>query len=137
MNDNADLNGSAGGDPGAPAAPGEASIIDWAGLRKRYRSNPAFVDRIAAATLKATREAPSQLRQWVAEGNLAEIGEAAHTLKGATGNLMAAEVSRLAERVQVAARGGAAESTGLALDLADALDGFLAALAAGAPPEAP
>jgi HPt (histidine-containing phosphotransfer) domain-containing protein len=119
---------------GIPAGAGTTGIIDWEGLKKRYKSNPAFVERIATATLKATREAPTQLRQWAAAGNLAEIGEAAHTLKGATGNLMANEVSRLAERVQVAARSGATESAELALDLANALDDFLTALAAGAPP---
>lgn len=123
---------SAVGGP-APAPAGE-SVIDWEGLRRRYRNNPAFVGRIAAATLKANGGMPARLRQWAAAGNLTEIGNAAHALKGDTGNLMALGTSQLAEKVQVAARGGAADAAELALRLADALEVFLAAITAELPP---
>lgn len=122
---------------GPAAAPAVEAAIDWEGLRKRYRNNPAFVGRIAAATLKANGAMPARLRQWAAEGNLTEIGNAAHALKGDTGNLMAFGTSRLAETVQVAARGGAADAADLALRLADALEVFLAAIVAEMPPPVP
>ncbi len=110
-------------------------IIDWAGLHQRYRGNRAFVERIAALTLKTNRETPARLRQWAADGDLGAIHKAAHDLKGSVGNLMAYTTSDLADRVQRAAAQGEAETVALTLELADALERFCAALAAGPAPD--
>ena len=114
----------------AESAPTLDGIIDWEGLRERYRSNPAFLERIAALSIRSYRELPARLRQWVAEGNLSEIGKTAHGVKGGVGNLLAYTTMDLANRVQLAARDGGADTAALALELADALDRLLAALAA-------
>jgi HPt (histidine-containing phosphotransfer) domain-containing protein len=110
---------------GSPA-PG---IVDWEALRERYRNHPGMVDRIAALTLETNHEVPARLRLWAAAGDLREIGKAAHDLKGTAGNLMAKATEDLANRVQAAARTGGADTLALALELADALDRLLAALA--------
>jgi len=113
---------------GAATTPGDG--VDWAGLAQRYKGNTAFIDRIAGLALSGHGALPADLRRWVAAGELAQIGGAAHALKGVTGNLMAAGVTALAEATQRAVHTGAADAPRLALQLADAVDGFLAALAA-------
>jgi hypothetical protein len=65
----------------------------------------------------------------LSSSRLTAIHLAVHDLKGATGNLMAYATAELADRVQQAAGCEAPETAVLALRLADALDGFLAALA--------
>ena len=100
--------------PPAPPALAAVPVIDWAGLAQRYSGKPAFVDRLARVMLDSSAEVPGQLRQWVAEGNLVEIGKAAHSLKGAAGNLLAQEIADLAQQTQLAAR--AEDPQALALD---------------------
>jgi CheY-like chemotaxis protein/HPt (histidine-containing phosphotransfer) domain-containing protein len=117
--------------PGEDAVQGSPArgIVDWEALRERYRDHPGMVERIVALMLKFNHEVPARLRLWAAAGDLHEIGKAAHDLKGAAGNLMAHATEDLANRVQLAARTGAADTPALALELADALDRLLAALA--------
>ncbi len=117
--------------PPAPPAGGEppGDGVDWAGLAQRYKGNTAFIDRLAALAIEVNREQPARLRRWVAAGNLAEIGDAAHALKSVAGNLMAGATLALAESTQRAARGGQADTTALALQLADSLEQLLGTLA--------
>jgi len=112
-----------------PVPPAAAPVIDWAGLTQRYSGKPEFVDRLARIAVDSTAEIPGQLRQWAAEGNLVEIGKAAHSLKGAAGNLLAQEAEDLALQTQLAARADDPQAPALALELADALDQLLAACA--------
>ena len=109
-------------DAPGPAVVPAVPVIDWGGLGARYGGRPGFVERLARIALDSTRETPAQLRQWVADGRLAEIGAAAHTLKGAAGNLMAQEAADLALQTQLAARANDPRALALALDLAEALD---------------
>jgi CheY-like chemotaxis protein/HPt (histidine-containing phosphotransfer) domain-containing protein len=121
-------------EPPPPAPPPPApSSLDWAALSARLGGNATAVDEVAAATLRAHREAPAQLRAAAADRDPAAIGAIAHRLRGACGNLAAGEAFALAGRVEIAARGRDEAVTALALDLAASTERLLAALAAGPP----
>ena len=122
---------------GADRVPGRVAIptadrappIDWEALHRRYPHDPTFVDRIIALALTNNRELPGQFRQWAAAGDHAEIQAAAHRLKSVAGNLTADTTLALADALHSAARIDGADTTALALRLAEELEHLLAALA--------
>ena len=115
----------AGGDD-APTAP----VIDWAGLESRFSGKTKFIDKLAAAVLKAHAEAPAELRAAARQGDREKLAFAAHSIKGMAGNMMAAEVQGLAKAAEAAARTGGADAGERAEQLAAAAERLLAEVAA-------
>ncbi len=73
-----------------------------------------------------------------ADGDAAAMAAMAHTIKGMAGSLKAQSVSQMAARAEEAARRGSADAAVLARELADAVEGLVAELAAsGMPAEGP
>ena len=105
-----------------------ANGIDWAGLTQRYRGNPSFLEHLVDIAVSTCSALPEQLRAWSAAGRLDEIAPAAHSLKGALGNLMAPHAAELAARTQHAAQSHAPEAVMLAHELAQAVEYIVADL---------
>jgi len=114
----------------APAASVDGDIVDWTALQRRFRDRRDFVERLVALSLESNAGTAQRLRELVEAGELAEIGKLAHTLKGFAGSMSAPEVERLAIRTLAAAQAEDGAALAHALDLADALDRLMRALAA-------
>ncbi|NTV12221.1 MAG: response regulator, partial [Zoogloea sp.] len=125
--------GSTPGAAAAPAAPSSADIIDWAALLERFRGRRDFVDRVMATVRSSHGGTPDSLRMAVENADLERIGFIAHTVKGMAGTLVAPRIMELAARTEAAASEARPEASGLALELADALDGLLALVVELAP----
>jgi PAS domain S-box-containing protein len=104
--------------------------VDWTALQRRFRGRREFIDRLVTLSLKSNEGMAQRLRVLVETGELTEIGKLAHTLKGFAGSMSAPEVERLAIRTLAATRAEDGMALTHALDLADALERLMQALAA-------
>ncbi|MBM4200493.1 MAG: response regulator, partial [Gammaproteobacteria bacterium] len=112
------------------AAVGLHGAVDWEQLRQRCRGKDDFLERLAGVALDTYTPLPAQLRAWSAAACVADIGAAAHSLKGSLGNLMAAGPADLAARTQQAVETRAPEALHLANELADVVESVIAELRA-------
>jgi PAS domain S-box-containing protein len=80
-------------------SPSENKVIDWDALATRYSHHPEFVDRLVVLALKSHGNDAERLLDLINAGDLEEIGNLAHTLKGVAGNLHAPELSEICIRV--------------------------------------
>jgi HPt (histidine-containing phosphotransfer) domain-containing protein len=119
--------------PAAPAEPLSAAsgtdVIDWAKLEARFRGKREFVDRLVNTAMSSHADSPAKLRALAEAGDFKDLAFIAHALKGAGGNLMAAELHELAARTEQSAKAGESQSRGLAEQLALAVERMLAAMA--------
>ena len=69
----------------------------------------SIIERIASIYLKNARELTDRIAAAAAGGDLASLKLAAHTLKSASRNLGATELSRLCEEIEAAAQAGSIE----------------------------
>ena len=111
-----------------PAAPG-TDVIDWAKLEARFRGKREFVDKLVNAAVSSHADSPAKLRALAEAGDFKDLAFIAHALKGAGGNLMAAELHELAARTERSAKAGETHSRDLAVQLALAVERMLAAMA--------
>lgn len=109
-------------------------IIDWTGLQARYGATPAFLDRLLSLPAKHYSNTPAQLRAASGAGDLGQLRELAHSMKGMAGNLLAEPLRAAAEDAEIAAREGrAADAAALANLVADQLERLLQEIAARPP----
>ncbi len=95
---------------------GTAPIMDWAKLSAAVDNDPAFVNELVALFLNVLPETMDGIRYGIADGHSRNTRNAAHTLKGVSGNIRAMEVFRIA---------GELEKLGASGDLTGADEAFL------------
>lgn len=88
--------------------------IDQSTLLAKFDGRKAFVAKLLRSVLHQHGGMPTILRQYAERDELAGIAYSAHTMKGVAGNLVAAEVMRLAAKTENAARAEDAAATQLA-----------------------
>ncbi len=101
-------------------------MIQWADLEARYQGRDAFIAKLLGIFTSSHANFSSQMREFTAAGNSAEVARLAHSLKSSAGNIMAMELMDLALRTEQAARRSAPEAMELALQLSDELEATLA-----------
>ncbi|HNH36754.1 MAG TPA: response regulator, partial [Rhodocyclaceae bacterium] len=127
--------GAAGGAPpvpgavgpdGAIPAPDGQPLVNWTGLRERYRTRSAFVHKLAATAVASLAGKPGELR--AAAEDAEKLAFLAHGLKGAAGNLMAESVQAFALKTELAARARDPGMGELARELATRVEALTDAL---------
>ncbi len=97
--------------------PPRSYLIDYATLMQRFDGREEFIAKLMRSALDFYKEVPQQLEQMIVQSDFAGIERISHSLKSTGGNLMAQELSALAQQTNIAARQGNATS----LETADAL----------------
>lgn len=114
---------------GTPAASENlADMIDWQALETQFGATDGVIEQLIDAILNSTSGIAAQLRQHATAGYLDQIAVLAHKLKGASANLKAFKLSRLADKTERAADAGLPNATELALELATATEKLRAEL---------
>jgi two-component system sensor histidine kinase/response regulator len=102
-----------------------ATAVDWLLLEQRFRDRPGFLPKMIGIFLKSNANRPDQTRAAATSGDLAQLAEIAHSLKGSAGFLLANDVVSKALSVEAAAKAASPEVVALAEALADALERIL------------
>ena len=102
-----------------------ATAVDWLLLEHRFRDRPGFLPKMIGIFLKSNANRPDQTRAAATSGDLAQLAEIAHSLKGSAGFLLANDVVSKALSVEAAAKAASPEVVALAEALADALERIL------------
>jgi CheY-like chemotaxis protein/HPt (histidine-containing phosphotransfer) domain-containing protein len=92
--------------PEAPSTALEQSSFDRTRLHEELSGNAGLLRRLAEAYFEHTPGVLQSLRAAVAAGNLKELEQAAHTLKGSLNHFAAAPAARLARLAEEAAARG-------------------------------
>jgi CheY-like chemotaxis protein/HPt (histidine-containing phosphotransfer) domain-containing protein len=108
-----------------PPEPASAPL-DWKALQAHFRSNDAFIERLAASLLRSHSQTPAVLRQAMGGQDWETLAFVGHKLKGVIGNLMLPELYRLVGEFEVAARERDPHAVGLSAALLPALEDMLA-----------
>lgn len=95
-----------------------AGGIDWQALETRYKNKSAFVRKLLQTVLDSHSVTPDKLRGLAENRDFDALAFLAHSLKGAAGNLAAADIQALAATTETSARRHAAGSVDLAIRLA-------------------
>lgn len=95
--------------PGRDEPSGDAPVLDAARLLELDELQPNFVAELIEVYLAEVASLMSAVRKAVAEGNSEHLRRAAHTLKGASGDLYLANVVRISGVLEDDARRGALE----------------------------
>ncbi|SDG63528.1 PAS domain S-box-containing protein [Propionivibrio dicarboxylicus] len=105
----------------------ETASLDFDGLLRRFGGRTEFVAKLLHSSLDYYAETPQKLAEFIATGDIAEIGRIAHGLKGTGGNLMANRLREVAQQTQAAARTGEPDTLALARELKTSLEAVLGA----------
>jgi len=100
----------------APAAAAEAEAaatprrppVDWDGFLAATDGDQDFARELIDLFIASGDAALGEIRAALGRGDLAEVGRAAHTLKGASANMRATGTTTVAAELEVAARAGEA-----------------------------
>ena len=106
-----------------PPVPGQ---IDWQALLARFNGRQGFVRKLAASVLEYHQETPARLRAAEKAGDLKELAQLVHSVKGVSGNLQARRLHELAQALEIEVRAGDELAAVEALILA--VEAFLAEL---------
>ena len=104
-----------------PAAPAPALMIDHDALAARYPGRPEFIARLLGVFATGAAARLAGLDEAIAAGNLRQIVELAHAVKGSAGNIMASPLADLARQTEHAARDSQPDALALAARLKDAI----------------
>ena len=108
-------------------------MIDWGQLDQRFKGKRAFIEKLVSTALRTYVGTPDALRDAARTQDLQQIVFLAHSIKGTTSNLAAANLSKSASRTEQTARDGDAAACGMAIALADDMQKLLAQLRAHTP----
>ncbi|WP_319242319.1 response regulator [uncultured Propionivibrio sp.] len=103
----------------------DTSPLDLDGLLRRFGGRTEFVAKLLHSSLDYYAETPQKLAEFIAAGDIAEIGRIAHGLKGTGGNLMANRLRDIAQQTQTAARSGEPDTLARARELKTILEAVL------------
>jgi CheY-like chemotaxis protein len=104
-----------------PAAPAPAPMIDHDALAAHYPGRPEFIARLLGVFATGAAARLAGLDEAIAAGNLRQIVELAHAVKGSAGNIMASPLADLARQTEHAARDSQPDALALAARLKDAI----------------
>jgi PAS domain S-box-containing protein len=125
------------GTPQAASASVAETVVDWAALHSRLMGKQVLIARLAQCAVEDHAHSPERLRQFAQQGDLENLAELAHKIRGLGANLSAPAVQALASRLEKAARHRDLQAIPLAHQLADLALTLLRDLRAGAPEIAP
>ncbi len=93
---------------GSPVPDNASPVLDHeqvAELRALDRGQGALLAKFVGLFLNGTPKRITAIKTHCVSGDLAELAEAAHALRGAAGNVGATRLSGLLERIEVASKG--------------------------------
>ena len=79
-------------------------LIDYTTLMQRFDGREEFVAKLMRSALDYYQDAPQRLEQLIAHRDFAGIERISHSLKSTGGNLVAADLTILAQQTNAAAR---------------------------------
>ncbi|MFH1843702.1 MAG: response regulator [bacterium] len=108
-------------EPARPTAPSQSSAaaIDWQDVTRRIGDDEEILATIVAVFVKEAPDRIESIRQALAEQDAPAVGKTAHALKGASANLGAKLLSKLALRIEMAGKVGKLERVPRLLDQVD------------------
>jgi signal transduction histidine kinase/DNA-binding response OmpR family regulator len=83
-----------------PVAAKIESVFDYDGMLERFAGDPAVVKRIVSVFISDFNREIIDLKIWVAQPDIRSIRESAHRLKGASANVMAENLRKVAADLQ-------------------------------------
>jgi HPt (histidine-containing phosphotransfer) domain-containing protein len=105
-----------------PMPDASAGLLDFSKLELRYKSKPAFIQKLLGVVLQQLSSDAASLRQTAEAGDFPRLVTLAHALKGMAGSIMADGLFAQARATELAAREGIPETIPQSRALADALD---------------
>ena len=113
-----------------PTAPGEA-LIDWTAFTQRFAHNPGMTRRLCQRALDSYAQSPEMIRAAAARGDLEQVRQIAHSIKGVAGYFDALALQSAALAAESAAREKQDNAGNRAEALAQILDRFMEEVAQG------
>jgi len=111
--------------PSLPAPPISGGMVNWQAIIANFDGKKAFVRKLAGGMRQSHAESPPKLRAAAQTKDLELLAFIAHRLKGTGAYFMDEATRQLATATETAAREGRADSSELAMRLAESVDTML------------
>ncbi|WP_445370949.1 PAS domain S-box protein [Methylomonas sp. HW2-6] len=106
--------------------PPSSGLIDWQAMLERFDGRQSFVDKIIDNAVDGSQKQNlEKLRLAAEQGDLATIKFVAHNLKAFAGIFQVQSLLQLAQQTELAAKDAQADTSGLAMQLAELLGKIL------------
>lgn len=103
----------------------QATAINWERLQERYGQKPEFLRKLVQTLVDSQRPVVGRLEAAAAAGQLQDVADLAHGIKGMSGTVMADGVQSLARQVEMSARAGDTGALAVAAELQELVQGML------------